>query len=368
LPISINVNQAGEGKVRFKVVDTYTNTLDGNGLLIEGLGNASVTLRSETNPNQTATGLTNALGELLLGPLPPGRYVYQVQAASHEPATGRVLLRASATVPERVFLDYRAVSFTWSVTPTTIIDQYHVNLTAVFQTLVPAPVLIIQPASINIEDLAVGEFTTGELAITNYGLLRADNVNTIFPLSDAYFRFEFFGEMPNSLAPNERVVLYYRITKLTALPGDEGRSFDRLGFRNWLVPQTRNQIAPRAGTCGLYQRTVSTNAQYVCAAGDLRPLSASALISRAFGGGCTPETPPTVVGTVGTGSGSGVGGWAGGYSGSSVGSTSKCGPDCDLGCSCTNGCNKPPEQYDDDGSDKDRNRDEDRYPKNYCRK
>jgi hypothetical protein len=153
-------------------------------------------------------------------------------------------------------------------------------------------------------------------------------------------------------------VLYYRITKLTALPGDEGRSFNRMGLRNWLEPQTRS---PTAGTCGLHQRTVITNAQYVCAAGDLRPLSASALVSRAFGGGCTPETPPTVVGTVGTGSGSGVGGWAGGYSGGSVGSTSKCGPDCDLGCSCTNGCDKPPEQDDNDPKKPKTNR-----PRNRC--
>lgn len=339
VPISVSVNKAGEGSVRFKVVDTYTNTLDANNLLIQGLGGASVSLRSESNPLLQSAGQTDALGELLLGPLPPGRYLYTVQAGSHEPESGRIVLRAGVTVAERVFLDYRAVSFTWSVTPTTVIDQYNVTLNATYQTLVPAPVLLVEPSSINISELSVGEFVAGELSVTNYGLLRADDVELALPETDAYFRYEYVGTIPNSLAANERASIDYRITKLADLPDETTQLTRQLGLQNWLG--NRSARATTTAGCRLYQRRIEAKAQFVCAAGDRRKVGASSLLSKAYGEACVPGTPPIPVGGGSTGN-TGVGGWGGGsFAAASSGSTKDCGPDCAQGCACSNGCELP---------------------------
>ncbi len=334
IAISINVNEAGEGSVQFKAVDIYTGTLDSNSLPIAGLGAASITLTSEANPSQRVQGTTNALGEVVLGSVPPGRYSYNAQAASHSPATGRVLVRPGVTTDERVFLDFNAVSFTWSVTPTTILDQYNILLSATYQTQVPAPVLILEPASINIPDLAVGEFITGEYSLTNYGLLRADDVQLVYPQSNAYFNIQFTGEVPNELAPNQRVSIYYRITQLQALPGDN-RAAEQAALQRWLTSSSATPArAPEGASCNLFTVEMVASASFICVAGDLRRIVTRSPIARAYGPRCTPGEPPTPVG------GSSGGGWGGGgYSGGGYQSSGPaCGPDCDKGCSCSGGC------------------------------
>ena len=51
---------------------------------------------------------------------------------------------------EEVFLDYNVVTVEWSVIETTIEDEYEVVLTATFKTDVPAPVLVVEPASVTL--------------------------------------------------------------------------------------------------------------------------------------------------------------------------------------------------------------------------
>ena len=77
-----------------------------------------------------------------------------------------------------------------SVTPTTILDRYIITLSATYQTQVPAPVLILEPGTINIPPTAVGEFITGEFSLTNHGLLRADNVQIVYPSSTGLWQVQ----------------------------------------------------------------------------------------------------------------------------------------------------------------------------------
>ena len=335
IAISINVNQAGEGSVRFKAVDIYTGTLDSNSLPIPGLGAASITLTSEANPLLRVQGSTNALGEVTLGPVPPGRYLYSAQAASHAPATGRVLVRPGVTTDERVFLDFNAVSFTWSVTPTTILDRYNITLSATYQTQVPAPVLILEPGTINIPPMAVGEFITGEFSLTNHGLLRADNVQIAYPSSTPYYNIQFSGEVPNELAPNQRIPIYYRVTQLQALPG-ENRGAEQTALQRWLSGDNSAPTrAPEGAGCNLFRTEMRVTASYICVAGDLRLVYGKSSFAVAYGPSCSGTSTPTSVG-----GGSSIGGWGGGYGGGggyqSTGPL--CGPDCDTGCACSGGC------------------------------
>jgi len=347
--VTVAVNENGEGQVRFHAVDNFTATLDANNQPILGLTGARISLQNEVNPNIRATAITGAGGEIIMGPLPPGRYTYQAQAPNHAPSRGRVVLRAGITVDERVFLDFTTVSFTWSVTPTTIPDNYDVTLSAVFSTLVPAPVVIIEPTSVNLPILNVGEFITGEFTITNHGLIRADDVVLAVPGPNPYYLIELFGSVPNELAAAQSVTLPYRVTALQALPGSSANGVGQ-SLADWIqdkpLSPSANQQAlarPEGSGCGLFSAGVSLQFAFTCAAGDQRAGNAGAQFVRAIGNSCSSSVAPTSIGGGGGGHGWGGGGGSGG--GGAVGS---CGPDCGEGCSCSAGCGPPGDPPPDD--------------------
>jgi len=331
IPVAIQVTQAGDGSVRFTAVDIFTNTVDAQGNLIVGLANANIRLQSETNSTLTAQGITNASGQVVVGPLPAGRYTWRATGPSHAEATGRVLIRAATTIDERVFLDFDVVSVEWSVEETTIIDQYNITLTATFQTLVPAPVVLIEPLSINLPEMQLGEVITGEVTVTNYGLVRADNVVFTPPIGDAFYNIEFLGTVPNELAARQRLSLPYRITKL---PGSlVAAAGDKAGFLHRLYDDLAG-AKTATGSCSVYRNNASIRYDYACAAGDRRGGACGLAFNRALGSTCSSATLPQVygqcVGTVICHNAGGFGG-GGGASPAAVG----CRPDC--GCACSGG-------------------------------
>jgi hypothetical protein len=219
IPFVVRVAPAGLGSVLFKASDIYTATLDRNGNRVPGLAGAKFRVQNERNAAIAAEGLTNAVGELTLTNLQPGWYTYRASAKDHADTAGRVLIRSGTLTEESAFLDNSLVTVEFSVTETTIQDRYEVRLVATYQTEVPAAVVVIEPGAINIPDMQVGESRTGEIAISNYGLVRADQVALTPPVSDEYFRIELLGQIPTEIAAKERVTIPYKITSLKALPG-----------------------------------------------------------------------------------------------------------------------------------------------------
>jgi large repetitive protein len=339
------VTEQGEGRVRFKVEDIFTDTLDQQGNPIVGVANARISLQSEAISNVGASGNTNAAGEVTLGPLAPGRYTYRISGPRHEASTGRVFLRPGVTIDEEAFIDYRTVSFTWNVTPTTIPSTYNITVGATFQTLIPAPVVVMSPASINLPDMQVGETISGELTITNHGLIRADATQIELPASDEYFRYQFQGSIPSELQARQSVVLPYSVTALQALPNSTQA---RSELQDWLqnrAPQRR----PDTNGCSSYQKQIRLNFSYACANGVVRPGSAQSAYYVTYGAGCgSPGTSLINVGG-GGGGGGGVGfpGGGGGYAPQAP----QCAPDCTEGCPCNSGGCRSPTDDDDDPPD-----------------
>jgi large repetitive protein len=336
VPVAIQVTQAGDGSVRFTAADIFTNTVDAQGNLIVGLANANIRLQSETNSTLTAQGITNASGQVVVGPIPAGRYTWRATGPSHTEATGRVLIRPATTIDERVFLDFDVVRVEWSVEETTIVDQYNITLTATFQTLVPAPVVLLEPLSINLPDMQLGEVITGEVTVTNYGLVRADNVVFTPPIGDAFYHIEFLGTLPNELAARQRVSLPYRITKL---PGSlVAAAGDKAGFLHRLYDELAGSSLVTTSSCSVYSNRAKLEYDYACAAGDRRSGAAGLAFNRALGTICNGTSQPHVYGGRCTGNPAGCGDW-GGYGGGGSAPTSPaaagCRPDC--GCSCGSG-------------------------------
>lgn len=315
IPISVQVTQVGDGSARFQIVDIFTATQDAGGRLIEGVSGARVRLQNVALSSVTAQGSTDVNGRVTLGPLPVGTYQYRVSGPNHAEAVGRVQVRAATTVDERVFIDYDVVSVEWTVEETTIEDRYDIVLNATFRTEVPAPVVLIEPMSINLPPMQVGEVVTGELTITNYGLVRADNVEFFPPSLDSFYRIEVQGEVPNTLDARQRIRLPYRVTKLGGLPG---QAVLEAGKSASLLHRAIDALAAGAknSNCVAYTNLARLTYGYECANGDRRNGSASCTFAEVRGVQCTPSRPPVRVGGAACGSNGcpawGIGGGGGG--------------------------------------------------------
>lgn len=350
VPVTVAVAQSGQGGVRFKVVDIYTNTLNSSGQPIAGVESATIKLQNEALTSDIRTLTSNAQGLAEVTDLPPGNYRWRASAAQHMDASGRIQIKSGLTANERVFLDNQLVSIEFSVTETAIRDEYQITLEATYQTQVPAPVVLMEPLNINLPDMQVGEEITGELTLSNYGLVRADALKFVLPQSDATYRYEFFGTMPNELAAKSRVVIPYRITALsqaksksvsmtgTGALASSGATLNSLPLFTGYSPSLQTQYAIRqllstgrgaevpaeksasfakAAGCSSYVVTTCVGYEYTCASGDTRQSAACTSFSRISGstcggqgsGGYVPGPRPP---------GSDVGGW-GGYGGGSAG-------------------------------------------------
>src|SRR5574340_1106780 len=157
------------------------------------------------------------MGEAYFADMPAGNYVYRASATNHAELSCQLTIKPGVTAPKELFLDYKLVTIEWSVNEITIQDKYEITLTATYQTNVPAPVVLIEPLSVSLPDMKPGDVFYGEFTLTNKGLVRADDVVFTPPPSDEFYRYEFMVNVPNSLEPNQRVTIPYRVVNLKSL-------------------------------------------------------------------------------------------------------------------------------------------------------
>ncbi|GHU11245.1 hypothetical protein FACS1894185_4140 [Betaproteobacteria bacterium] len=291
LNVYVSLSQSGQGGILFKVSDIYTATVGKDGKVIQGLSNARITLQNEEVPTLSYEQRSDALGETLFQNIPAGRYTFKASAANHQEIGGRLTVKPGITQNQAVFLDYNLITVEWRVKEITIEDRYEITLNATFETDVPAAVVVLEPHSINLPRMAVGEVFYGELVATNYGLIRAEHVSLEPPPNDAYFRYELLAEIPGTLEPKQRVVIPYRVIAVKALWDDA------------------NDGNASGGGCSAYRATCLLHYDFICSNGYRSKYS----VPTGFVAGDSSTCPSG-------GSGSGAGGWAwsggaGGYGG-----------------------------------------------------
>ena len=180
------------------------------------------------------------------------------------------------------------ITVEWSVREITIQDRYEIILNATFETDVPAAVVVLQPSSVNLPKMNAGEVFYGELSLTNFGLVRADHVRQQLPQTDAFFRYEFLGEVPSSLEAKQRVTLPYRVVALQSLEGASGAA------------------TATGGGCYSYGNSTNVSYDYACSNGT----TTSGSTGTSWGSGSNSSCPGG--GGPGGGGGGGGGGWGGG--------------------------------------------------------
>jgi len=303
--IFVSVTQSGQGNVLFKLSDIYTATLDKNGNPIPGLANARIRVQNEDVTTVEQTLNSDNFGEALFNDLPAGRYVFRASANNHESVTGRFRIKPGLTASQDVFLDYNLITVEWSVTEITLQDRYEITLQATYETDVPAAVVVMEPSSVTLPDMVVGDVFYGEFTLTNYGLVRAENLAFNLPPNDGYFRYEALIDVPDSLSAKERLTIPYRVVNVALLDPVDG--------------------AASGGGCSGYSANANANYDYECANG-----------TRAAGGTNSSFTSP-VSGSCG-GAGVGGGAWFGGGSGGGSSSSGGGGGSAIGGSSCPADC------------------------------
>ncbi len=214
LAVHVAVLTGGRGDLAFKVVDMYTGQ-PGN----DGVRGARIRLRHQTVSGIETNLVADVNGEAVFTNLPAGLYDYQVTAENHNSSNGRAWVRSGSTASQHVALAYSLVSVEWEVVPITIEDRYEIVLQAVFETDVPAAVVTLEPAAVNLPQLFVGDVFYGEFVLENHGLIRADHLQIQLPASDAYVQYEILAGVPDHLEAKQKVRIPYRITCLTSFPG-----------------------------------------------------------------------------------------------------------------------------------------------------
>ncbi|AWF80170.1 hypothetical protein BTJ40_04685 [Microbulbifer sp. A4B17] len=307
------------GNAFFHISDIYTATLDENNTLIPGLTGAKIELQNEQVLSETRTINSDANGEAFLQDLPAGRYAYRVTAFDHESVSGRLWVKPGATVAEDVFLMNQIVSVEWQVNEINLEDRYEITLEAIFETQVPVAVVMLDPISVTLPDMQKGDVFSGELSLTNYGLIQAESMSSNLPSGNDVVSFEFLADVPEILEAGEVVYIPYRITALREFnPSEEGD-------------------ASGAG-CGTHQFQYQVGYSSRCANGQEVPGGTSTHWGTASYGSCIGGDGGRRYYYGGIGSGRGGTSYGGGYSSISDDETLRCAPDpaCDD-CNKDNG-------------------------------
>lgn len=322
--IHVAVSSSGIGGVAFKVRDPFSGTVNSNGDLIEGVEGASIVLQNEKVLSIQRSLVTDSRGEVQIDDLPAGSYQFRVNAEKHVTASGRLWIRPGITLEKEIALQYSPVSVQWEVVPVTIKDHYNLVLHTTFEADVPVPVLVADPAVINLPRMVKGEVIYSTIKITNHGLIRADNLKVGLPYEDDRFRIDVDTDepIPESLAAGETLVIPYAMTALKNFGRSEPKRMDQITpSRNPGVPGEDDEDDPEDPEeegleCIDYMNLIPVTFSFEC----LNGLDFSATLMLPFYGsygGCNENPKETVDWSGGGGSSVGTGG--SGNSGTSSG-------------------------------------------------
>jgi len=168
------------GDLNIMVTDELTFYAPGS----PGVEGAAVTVRNNLN-QIVAQGQTDSSGTIAFYDLPEGSYRVSATAPNHA-ANQRVFEVAPGVVTEgSLFLTREFVTYVWRVVPTEIEDHYTFVIETVFETYVPVPVVTIEPAVVDFNDMIDGEMQV-DFTITNHGLIAAEETSLFTDGNDRY--------------------------------------------------------------------------------------------------------------------------------------------------------------------------------------
>lgn len=169
MPYDFRALSEGRGGIVVTVVDEFTYYAEGSPK-VEG---ATVSLRDPFTHATAAQGITGADGTFRAEDLMEGFYTLEVSAPKHTTTRFSVFIEPGVTGEQTVFISRETVRYTWKVEPVEIEDHYKITIETEFETVVPTPVITVEPAVIDLARITT-DITQVDIRITNHGLIAAD--------------------------------------------------------------------------------------------------------------------------------------------------------------------------------------------------
>ncbi len=193
IPVRVTVQSAATGDLLVYATDEFTYWAAGE----PAVAGAEVTLFELGTFNVVAFGTTDADGYALIQGLTEGYYDVQVEAEDHGSFRANVLVDGGTTTEMEAFMTRTLITYTWTVEPIEFSDEYNITIEAEFATQVPAPVVILEPGTVNFSQLDYP--TVVNFTLTNHGLITADDVQVGVDPPDGIIGtplVEFLGDLP----------------------------------------------------------------------------------------------------------------------------------------------------------------------------
>ena len=201
VPFTFNCISSQIGDLQVTVQDelTYLETNAPN------VANATVTVSDFLTGSNIVSAVTDSSGTVLFTNLTVAYYTVSVTATNHGNFSTTFLLSGGQTNTVMAFLPLQLVDYTWVATPTGIPDHYLFTLDATFQTLVPFPVVTINPGAIDLCTLQ-GATNYVLLSVTNSGLITAQGLSLSFGSHPDWTFIWPAGDLGDLPATNSMVV------------------------------------------------------------------------------------------------------------------------------------------------------------------
>lgn len=200
------------GSLEITAVDEFTYYAEGSPLV----ENAIFVLRNAFTNESLFVNEPILNGRLLLDNVPEGYYILDVQAFEHSAYRATLYVEPGVTGKITAFMPRELVKYIWTVTPTEIQDVYTVTLETVFETSVPAPVVVIEPANVDLSQMVDGQMQV-DFTITNHGLVAAEEFYLAFDNHPRY-HVELLTDYNGQIGPGQTVVIPAIITDTSILP------------------------------------------------------------------------------------------------------------------------------------------------------
>ena len=163
------------GDLRVTAVDEYTYYAEG----APKVAQATVRLIDPVSQTLLLTTQTDASGVVVLTNLTEAHYRVEVSAPDHGAHNEILLVEAARTNEVLAFLPRQTVKYFWTLEPTQIQDRTRLRIDTIFETVVPVPVVTMEPSVIDLDDMT-GDETVVHLRIRNHGLVAARHLRLHF--------------------------------------------------------------------------------------------------------------------------------------------------------------------------------------------
>ncbi|MBI2384690.1 MAG: hypothetical protein HYV14_01630 [Elusimicrobia bacterium] len=211
LPVNalITITAGTDGGIIYNVInaDKPRNQF-GSGVPVPG---AQVQLVSLDIAGLSFSAVVDANSVARFNSVPAGRYNLTAKAAGFSDFLGTETIQPGVTNTREVLLLTEMVSYVWSVTPTTIIDQYTMKLSMTFKTDVPAPAVIISPAVFNFNLESEGS-VDAQLTVSNQGLISAFDVALLPKIDHPHLTIDMPYSTIAELKAGQTITVPIRVT------------------------------------------------------------------------------------------------------------------------------------------------------------